>query len=205
MAQHIATDDRGGPNADGPGGLPITRGKLVTLEDDNVDIRHHQSRGAIAFAEEFAVHPGSSGESQYAAITIPLLDDGRLVLVGRDREPLAAWSLELPRSEWLNDDGGWKRPTAAILLRDTGLTARQFRLLGTLSVDPALLSRKTVVVLAEGCRGSTLRPADAGSLVAGPLAVTPAELDELIRQGDITCGVTLAASCLYWAWQRAPQ
>ena len=163
---------------------------------------HDHQRAAATSMEGFAVRIARPGESQYTAVLIPVLEDGRLVLLSRYRYPLASWSLELPRSDWANDDGGWQAPLAASLLRDTGLLAVRFRLLGIVPVDPALLSLETVVVLADGCKGNHPRPADGDEPSAGAVALPPADLDQLVRQGEINCGVSLSALCLYGAWQR---
>jgi hypothetical protein len=157
--------------------------------------------GAATSEKGVSVRIARAGESQYAAVLVPVLEGGHIVLFRRYRYPIAGWSLELPRSDWTNDARGWATSAKVNLLRETGLVARQIRLLGNIAADPALMSIVNVVLLAEGCRDpspKTTMP----ELPAGSQAVQPERFDDLIRQGEITCGVTLAALNLHRAWQR---
>jgi len=91
----------------------------------------------------------------------------------------------------------------SMILGDAGMKAEEMRLLGAIQADPALISISTIVILAEGCLGPPTKPADAVGLIAGRIALTSEELDDLTRRGEIACGTTLAALCLYRAQQRS--
>jgi hypothetical protein len=43
------------------------------------------------------------------------------------------------------------------------------------------------------------RPADPAALIAGCVALAADELDALMRRGEVNCGATLSALCLYRA------
>ena len=49
-----------------------------------------------------------------------------------------------------------------------------------------------VVILARNCRPVFLGQRQNDRLVAGTIAVSPDELDELICEGELECGITLA-------------
>ena len=72
-------------------------------------------------------------------------------------------------------------------------------LLGAIQTDSAISGISTIVVLAEGCQSVQQAGANPRDLIAGSVAMEPAELDRLVRRGEITCGATLAALYLYAA------
>ncbi len=72
-------------------------------------------------------------------------------------------------------------------------------LLGAIQTEPSLLAPSTLVILAEECAARPLCTASADELIAGTIAIAPERFDELIRHGEISCGVTLAALALYSA------
>jgi hypothetical protein len=68
-----------------------------------------------------------------------------------------------------------------------------------MQIDPATTSISTVAILAEGCVGPPSKPPDAAGLIAGAVALSPDELNLLVRRGEVNCGITLAALYLYAA------
>jgi len=179
-----------------------TRSSHLAFETDTLRIEHNLTHNDTTREEhrELRIAPQTPG--QYQSITIPVLDDGRLLLLGRYRYAAGCWSMEFPRSQIESDDEGWLSTAQADLLEDTGLTATQLRLLGSLQPDAALMALGCVVILAENCVGLITRPADPRTSIAGAVAVTPEEVDQMVARGEICCGVTLAALTLYRVAQR---
>ena len=119
-----------------------------------------------------SVRIARAGESQYAAVLVPVLEGGRIVLFRRYRYPIAGWSLELPRSDWTNDARGWATSANGNLLardragRATNPAARQHRGRSGADVD-----RQRG---AAGRRVPRSVPQDDGARTAGRLAGGPA-------------------------------
>ena len=179
---------------------PLTTQQVrVAFEHASLRVECNLVRNAATSEEGLALRITPADAAQYMAVVIPVLADGRLVLLGRYRYAAGRWSVELPRSCCHTSDAGWKETAEEHLLKDTGLRAESMKLLGAIQVDPALIAVSTVVILATGCVGPEDRPADPVEGIAGCVAVTLGEFDQLARQGDIVCGTTLAAACLYRA------
>lgn len=165
----------------------------VEYADETLRLECNQVRNKVTNEVSTAVRLVQVDAARYAIVTIPVLPDGRLILYGRYRYAIGRWSLEFPRSTIDTTDVGWRTLAEENLLRDTGLESDDMRLLGAIQLDPELMSMSVLVVLAEGCSGSRAFSPDPGSLVAGRVALTPEELDQLIRGGEIVCATTLSA------------
>jgi hypothetical protein len=137
--------------------------------------------------------------SRYTAILIPRLLDGRLQLLLRYRPSIGRWSLELPRSTSPEDDGGWRESAEVELLHSTGLKCAKMQLLGSINIDPCFLTATALVILASDCRVSQSPTWDEQRLIAGAVTTPVDALPELMRNGEIECGLTLAALSIYFA------
>jgi hypothetical protein len=187
----------------------------VAWENPTLRLECNLVRNQATSQDAFAVRITPAVDPYYCAAIVPIAPDGRLHLVGRYRYAIARWSIEFPRFDFDSSDAGWKEAAEADLRRATGLTAKSMNLLGAIQIDPALISTSTIVILARGCTraraklklgaaagGAPEIPSGVEDLIAGSLAVPPAELADLVERGEIVCGVTLAALSLYRAWQR---
>jgi hypothetical protein len=192
-----------------------TTHRHVAWENPALRLECNLVRNLATSEDGFAVRITPSVEPYYSALIIPLAPDGRLHLVGRYRYAIARWSIEFPRFDFDSSDAGWKEAAEADLRRATGLTAKSMNLLGSIQIDPALISTSTIVVLAQGCTrarartksgaaagGAAETPSGLEELIAGSLAVPLVELADLVERGEIVCGVSLAALSLYRAWLR---
>lgn len=143
---------------------------------------------------------GKIGEYYYvetpgAALTVPLTDDGKLVLVRQLRYLTGKLSLEFPM-------GGIKPPESPIeaakreLLEETGYSARDVVQLGTCEPSNGVLRDTTSIFLAH-----TLTPGTPVIDEAEEVEVVlrrPDEFEEFVLRGEITDGQTLSA----WALAR---
>jgi hypothetical protein len=180
----------------------VTEQVHVACEDTTVRVEHNLVRNVATSEQGRVLRIDHAHASQYMAVTIPVLLDGRLVFLGRYRYAIGRWSIEFPRSLYQTADAGWMHPAEDNLLLDTGMQAQRMSLLGAIQIDPATISINTIVILAEGCLGPPSKSPDAASLIAGAVALSPEELDLLVLRGEISCGITLAALYLYAAYAR---
>src|SRR5262245_36847723 len=130
-------------------------------------------------------------------IIIPLLDDGRLVLVVRKRSPEES-SLEFPAGFDTATEVNWRDTADRTLLERTGLVSPQMHVLGGVYHECPTSVSRLGVVLAEKCAAPTGETSALGqSTLAGILEVSRDDLEQRVRQGDIEDSLTLAAYAIY--------
>ncbi len=177
----------------------VTQRTRVALQIETLRVEHNLVRNEATQEERLALRVALAHELQSMVVIIPVQSDGRCVVVGRYRYAIARWSLEFPRCELRAGDAGWKQPAIEYLLEATGLKAEKMTLLGAVEIDPSAVSTSAVVMLAEECSAAQIKPPDASELFAGTLPLEFADLDPLVCRGEVTCGLTLSALCLYRA------
>jgi len=174
------------------------QGGFLTVKLDTVRLPD----GGTA-TREFVVHPG-------AVVVVPVLDDGRLVLVRQFRYPLGRVLLEFP--------AGKIDPGEAILScarrelqEETGYTAREWARAGLIHNAAAYSTERIELWFARGLVAGAQR-LDAGEFLE-VVAVTEDELDALASRNELTDVKTLVG--LQWLqkwragrwalpWQPAP-
>lgn len=137
-------------------------------------------------SREYIVHPG-------AAVIVPLLDDGRLVLERQYRYPMQRVMLEFPAGK-LDPDEDPLVCARRELLEETGYRAREWAHAGVMHNAIAYSDERIEIFFA---RGLTLgeRRLDDGEFLDLALH-TEAELDQLAATGQLTDAKTL--TCLLW-------
>jgi ADP-ribose pyrophosphatase len=162
----------------------LLQGGFLTVQRDTV--RLPDGGGAT---REFIVHGGAVG-------VIPLLDDGRLVLVRQHRYPIDRMLLEWPAGKL---DAGEDSLACAQreLLEETGYTAREWAWAGDFFNAPAYSSERLQLWFARGLRAGPARP-DAGEFVE-TVCLAQAELEALDARGELTDVKTLIG--LHWLQQ----
>ena len=122
---------------------------------------------------------------------VPLLDDGRVVMVRQWRFGIAAPTLEIPGG--MIDAGETAVQAAARELREeTGYAAAAVRLLGSVSPNPAILANRCVTFVATGLE----LVGEPQSGLEEELQVELVPLDEIparVRRGDIHHALVVAA------------
>jgi len=179
-----------------------TRRVVVAFENSSLRVEDNQVRHLPTGADGTGLRIAFGEQNRRRATIIPMLPDGQLVLINRYRYAPGKWSLEFPRGAENPVDDCWRDSAARTLLADTGLTSDRLTLLGATNADPQFSSTSGVTVLAEGCQVSNA--AAPSELISGSIMLTPECLAQFIRQGDIDCGVTLAALSLLHAWRMLP-
>jgi len=200
----------------------VTLRVAVEYARDNLLIQRNRVRNGLTGVDDDRMRVVLSRPDRCSVLVIPLLPDNRVVLSVRYCYAAARWSLVLPRLDEQDQDEGWGQAARRCLAEGTGMVTDQWCLVGNAYVDPNWSPTLLYLVLAKNCRrppagngpvgdasfvdtanhgdyasqaiglgqDAKLRP-DA-NLVAGTVAVGGETLDEMIRDGDIECGATLA-------------
>lgn len=136
---------------------------------------------------DIVVHPG-------AAVILPLLDDGRVLLIHNYRVAVDAELLELPAGT-LDPPESPEACAARELAEETGYRAGRLRPLVSFYSTPGIMTERMHVFLAtELTPGSTAH--EAGEHIR-PMPMTQADAMEAIRTGHITDGKTILALLYY--------
>jgi ADP-ribose pyrophosphatase len=129
---------------------------------------------------------------------------GGFALVPAYRYPTGASALEFPRGA--GEPGEALQDAAARELREeTGLVPTSMQYLGLLHADSGLIESTAHVYLAKvvPALGGEAAP-EVMESVADPVWVSEADLRQMMRDGKVTCGITLAAFALLLAHTPGP-
>jgi ADP-ribose pyrophosphatase len=148
--------------------------------------RRTVAQGGAAHVYEVVVHPG-------AAVILPVLEDGRVLLIHNQRVAVGQELLELPAGTL--DDGEEPAVCAAReLAEETGYRAGRLRLLTSFFTSPGILTERIHAFLAtELTPGPTAH--EAGEQIR-PAPMTLAEALQAIRDGRI-CDAKTILTLLY--------
>jgi ADP-ribose pyrophosphatase len=136
---------------------------------------------------EIVVHPG-------AAVILPVLDDGRVVLIRNERVAVGEELIELPAGTL---EPGEEPATCAAreLAEETGYRADRLTLLMMLYSSPGVMTERTHAFLATGLAPGPVDH-ESGEQIR-VLLMTLAEALDGIRTGRITDGKTIATVLYY--------
>ena len=184
MKAHISKKDRKKPRgAKLVSSEVLFQGRVLALRRDRVI-----EPSGIQAVREIIVHPGS-------VVVLPVLPDGRLVLIRQYRHAAGQFLWELV--------AGHKEPNESFikgahreLAEETGYTARKIRKLLEVFPSPGLLGEKMVIFLATGLAKGRARPEDDEKITQR--IVTLGEAENWIRSGKIIDSKSVAG-ILYYA------
>src|SRR5262245_44536983 len=125
----------------------------------------------VRTVRELVTHPGS-------VVVLPVLPDGRIVLVRQYRHATGGylWELVAGRMEPGEDP---KQGAARELLEETGYRATRMSVFLELFPTPGFLQERMFLLLAEGLSEGAAEPEEDEKLVVA--AYRPAQLKEMIR------------------------
>lgn len=162
-------------------GEQVYRGNFLDVHRDVIGLP-----GGDTATREYIVHPG-------AVVVVPLLDDGRLVLVRQHRYPLGRVLLEFPAGK-IDPGEDTTRCGLRELTEETGYSAREVARAGILHNAAAYSNEHIEIFFARGLTAGR-QQLDHGELIDVHL-YTPEALDELAGRGELTDAKTLI--CLLW-------
>jgi len=157
--------------------------ELHRLEDEETGRQHRR---------EVCVHPG-------AAVILPLLPDGRVLLIRTRRYAVGQNLVELPAGT-LEKGEDPMNCAGRELLEETGYLAQRLRLIGTFFTSPGILSEKMFAFAAYD-----LEPSRQALEEGEEIELMPVTLDEaidMVRGGEIADGKTIATLLLYDRFHR---
>jgi ADP-ribose pyrophosphatase len=160
----------------------VYRGSIFDVRRDKV-----REPGGVVVTRDIVVHFGS-------IVLVPVLDDGRILLVRQYRHATgqSLWELVAGRTE------RGENPALAArreLEEETGYSARRFRRLIEFFPTPGFVSERMILFLVEGLKPGTARPEDDEKIEIGAFSL--AELERRIRRGSIRDGKTIAGLLYY--------
>lgn len=156
----------------------VFKGKLLHAVCDTVLLPDGKTA-----TREYIRHPG-------AVMAVPLLDDGRIVLVRQYRYPLRRVMIEFPAGKLDAGEGGLACAQRE-LLEETGYQAAEWALAGVLHAAIAYSDEEIGIWFARGLTLSQAQP-DEGEFVEVVTATVPQFL-EWCRDGTVTDSKTLTA------------
>jgi ADP-ribose pyrophosphatase len=179
------------------GGETLVAGGFLEMRRDTVRLPDGSSA-----TREYIQHPG-------AVAVIPILDDGRLVMVRQYRYPVAKVLLEFPAGK---RDAGESTLSCAKreLLEETGYTAREWAYAGRIHNAPAYATESIWIWFARGLVGGPTQ-LDEGEFVE-TLLLDEAALEALDVAGELpdvktVIGLRWLQMCRSgrrpWQWQTA--
>ena len=166
------------------GGVTLLEGGFLEVRRDTVQLPDGSSA-----TREFVQHPG-------AVAVVPLLDDGRLVLVRQHRYPVDKVLLEWPAGKL---DAGEDKLLCAMreLREETGYTALEWAFAGEIHNAAAYSTESIWLYFARGLKPGAAQP-DLGEFVE-TVTLNLDELDALDAQGALLDVKTLVG--LHWLRQ----
>lgn len=165
----------------------LLQGGFLTVRRDTVGLPDGTSA-----TREFVVHPG-------AVAVVPLLDDGRVVMVRQFRYPLGQVLLEFPAGKIDPGEPVWDCARRE-LREETGYTARQWARACRIHNAAAYSTEGIEIWFARGLSAG-VQALDAGECLE-VVTRSEDELDRLARAGDLTDVKTLVGLQWLRQWRR---
>ncbi|MYS86269.1 NUDIX hydrolase [Embleya scabrispora] len=130
------------------------------------------------------------------AAVLPVLDDGRIVLINHFRHADRSRHWEIPRGFGDPDDASGEVTAAREIQEELGCSAAELLWLGAINPDSGMSGGQDVIHLARIAAGALPADLPAGGTEEGIdqiRIVTPDEFRTMILKGEITDAYTLAA------------
>ncbi len=167
----------------------VFAGKLVAVRVDTVRLPDGAER-----TREVVEHPG-------AVAILPVLSDGRLVLVRQYRHAIGRSLLEVPAGT-LEKGETPEACAARELEEETGYRAASLRRLVRFYVSPGWATEQLTVFVAEDVQSGAARPAPDERIDV--VEVRPDEVPDLIAGGEIADAKTIVALVTYLGLRLPP-
>lgn len=162
--------------------------KQVIYDGDRIRLEvHHLMAEGIRFRKEVVVHPG-------AVVIVPVLEDGRILLIRNRRYALNQILTELPAGT-LEKNEDPMNCAGRELLEETGYLAKRLKPMASFYASPGILTEKMHIFIAYDLEKheQELDEGEDIQLLPTPLA----DAIEMIRTGEIQDGKTIASVMMY--------
>jgi len=163
----------------------LFQGRVFALKREQVA----EPNGLVA-TREIVVHPGS-------VVVLPVLPDGRIVLIRQYRHAAGQYLWELVAGHKEPDEDPIEGAHRE-LQEETGYTAKRIKKLFEIFPSPGLLGERMDIFLAEGLTKGQARPEDDERITHK--IVTLREAKQWIRSGKIRDSKTIAGVLYYSAF-----
>ena len=148
--------------------------------------------GGLRATREVITHPGS-------VVVLPVLDDGRVVLVRQYRHATRQYLWELVAGRM--DPGETpKRAAARELLEETGYRAKRYSVFLDVFPTPGFLEERMFILLAEGLTAGEAQPEEDEKIEVRAYSLK--ELKEMIHRGKLRDAKSVAGILYYVTFMR---
>ena len=142
----------------------------------------------VRATREVITHPGS-------VVVLPLLPDGRIVLIRQYRYATRQFMWELVAGRIDNNESPQKG-AARELIEETGYRAKRLRVFLDVFPTPGFLEERMYILLAEGLTAGEAEPEEDEIITSK--AFTRKELEQMIRRNIIRDAKTIAGLLYYF-------
>ncbi len=148
--------------------------------------------GGLRATREVVTHPGS-------VVVLPVLDDGRVVLIRQYRHATRQYLWELVAGRM--DPGETpKRAAARELLEETGYRAKRFSVFLDVFPTPGFVEERMFILLAEGLTAGKAQPEEDEKIEVR--AYSMKELKQMIHRGKLRDAKSVAGILYYTTFIR---
>ncbi len=167
--------------------------RLLSTRLFSVEQRVYPRAGAAPVERDVVVHPG-------AVVILPILDDGRIVMIRNHRYTVERELLELPAGTREPDETPIETARREVI-EETGYRAGRMEPLGTFFTSPGILTEEMHAFVATDLEEVGQSLEDGERIVVEEMA-EEAVLD-MLRECRVQDGKTIAVLGTYFARQRA--
>jgi len=148
--------------------------------------------GGVRATREVVTHPGS-------VVVLPVLDDGRVVLIRQYRHAVRQYLWELVAGR-IDAGETPKRAAARELLEETGYRAKRFSVFLDVFPKPGFVEESMFILLAEGLKAGEAQPEEDEKIEVRAYSVK--ELKQMIRRGKLRDAKSVAGILYYLTFLR---
>jgi len=135
-------------------------------------------------------HPGS-------VVVLPVLPDGRIVLIRQYRHATRQYLWELVAGR-IDAGESPKKAAARELIEETGYRAKKFTVFLDVFPTPGFLEERMYLLLAEGVTAGQAQPEEDEKIVVA--AYTRKQLEQMIRTGKLKDAKSIAGLLFYFSF-----
>jgi ADP-ribose pyrophosphatase len=148
--------------------------------------------GGVRATRDVVTHSGS-------VVILPVLDDGRVVLIRQYRHAARQYLWELVAGR-IDAGETPKRAAARELLEETGYRAKRFSLFLDVFPTPGFVEERMFILLAEGLKAGEAQPEEDEKIEVRAYSVK--ELKQMIRGGKLRDAKSVAGLLYYATFMR---